>query len=293
MAKNLVNGKASLDIRALSRILAHWRNQADLSLSELGARTGFSTAKLSTLCSAHLRPSTLDVMKIGYACDADSDELDLAIRSAQRAYDPEMWDRVNGTHSSLPTWTYWDVASEATELVIVAANVLPELVRTPALHDSMLRAGATSHELAPELKRNLLARLGIEHDDHPNPLQVQLIVGEPALTGGSRLMADQLRYLEELTELPGFQFSVVASGSCHHFGMGTSFTMMRFVERRFDDVVHHRALHGDSWLETAADKAPYEQALEEFTKVTRGQEASSRWLGLAIAELEDQQPLFR
>lgn len=292
MAKNLVDGKASLDVRALSRMLSGWRGHAGLSLSELEARTGFSTAKLSSLCSAHLRPSTLDVMKIGYACAADDQEVDLCIRAAQRAHDPETWDRINGKAWQLPTWTYWDVAAEAAELVIVATNVLPELVRTPALQEAMFSAGAAAHELTRELKNTLLARLAVEPDDaacrgRPSPLRVRLIVCEPALAGGSRLMADQLRHLEELTWLPGLEFFLVDNGP-RYFGMGTSFTMMRFVERRFDDVVHHRALHGDSWLETATERALYELALDSVAKAARGQEQSTLRLGLTAAELEAQ-----
>ncbi|MFD4676502.1 helix-turn-helix domain-containing protein [Lentzea sp. NPDC058450] len=68
----------------------------DWSLLELGARVGFSTAKLSHLCRAAQRMSPREVVVVGAACGAPDDEVELCMRVAQRAVDPQMWDRING-----------------------------------------------------------------------------------------------------------------------------------------------------------------------------------------------------
>lgn len=298
MALKLVDGKASLEVRALSRTVLDWRSRRGWPLAELEKHVGFSTAKLSMLCTASQRFSALDVMKIGGACDVDDEEVELCVRAAQRALDPQMWDRINGDAWPRLTWTYWDVAAEATELVIVAMDALPELVHTDAYHAAMLKSGATAHELDPQLKEAVLARLalGIRKAARPGslgPLRVRLIVPESVLAsgvGGSRVMADQLRHLEELNRLPGFEITVVDNDAGPYFGMGTSFTMMRFVERRFDDVVHARTLHGDNWFESAAERSPYERVLDALAEVTRTPERSSLWLGRNAMLLQDPLP---
>jgi hypothetical protein len=196
------------------------------------------------------------------------------------------------------TWTYWDIAAEATELVIVAMDALPELVRTDAYHAAMLKAGATAHELDIKLKEELLARLALDArkaapSGNLGPLQVRLIISEPVLAsraGGSRVMADQTRRLEELNELPGCEITVVDNNAGPHYGMGTSFTMMRFVERRFDDVVHIRTPHHDSWLESEAERLPYERVLDALAEVTRTRARSSLWLSRNAIMLQDPLP---
>lgn len=293
MALDLVAGKANLEVRALSRTVLGWRNR---SLRELGEKVGCSTAKLSQLCRAGLRISPLEVVKIGAACGASDDEVELCVRVAQRATDPEMWDRINGDSWARLTWTPWDVMAEASELVIVAADVLPELVRAGTYHAALSESGAAAGELDLKWQRETLKRLGMDAKESARPgsprrLRVQLIVPEFVLTGsigGARVMADQLERLEELNELAGFELRVVDADAGPYFGMGMSFTMMRFVESRFDDVVLLRTLHGgDTWLESATEREPYERALVSLDAVSRTGEVSSLWLSQRALLLQD------
>lgn len=70
--------------------------------------------------------------------------------------------------------------------------------------------------------------------------------------------------------------------------MGVSFTLMRFVEKRFDDVVLLQALHGgDIWLESAAERTPYERVLAALDDVVRTEELSLLWLNEASLRLRD------
>ncbi|GAA3674917.1 hypothetical protein GCM10022267_72270 [Lentzea roselyniae] len=128
----------------------------------------------------------------------------------------------------------------------------------------------------------------------PRRLHLRLIVPESLLegtVGGARVMADQLERLEELNELPGFEFRVVDGDAGPYFGQGVSFTMMRFVEKRFDDVVLLRTLHGgDTWLESAAEREPYERALVTLDGAVRSEQQSARRLSHASLRLRDPLP---
>ncbi|SMD12325.1 Scr1 family TA system antitoxin-like transcriptional regulator [Lentzea albidocapillata] len=294
MALDLVDGRASLEVRALSRTVLDWRTKRGWSLAELGELVGFSAAKLSQLCRAVLRMSPLEVVAIGAVCGASDEEVELCVRVAQRAVDPGMWDRINGDAWARLTWTPWDVMAEASELVIVADNVLPELVRVDSYHAALLESGAAVNELDLALQHEVLKRLGVDARDAARPgsprrLRVRLIVTESLIrdtVGGARVMADQLERLEELTELPGFEFLVVDGDAGPYFGQGTSFTMMRFAEKRFDDVVLLRTLHsGDTWLESAAERESYERALFVLDGVLRSEEESARRLSHASLRL--------
>lgn len=299
MALDLVAGRASLEVRALSRTVLGWRMKRGWSLAELGELVGFSTAKLSQLCRAVLRMSPLEVVSIGAACGASDEEVELCVRVAQRAVDPAMWDRINADAWARLSWTPWDVMAEASELVIVADEVLPELVRVDSYHAALLESGSAANELDLAQQHEILKRLGMDAKEAARPgsprrLSVRLIVPESLLggsVGGARVMADQLERLEELSELPGFEFRVVDGEAEPYFGRGASFTMMRFVEKRFDEVVLLRTLHGgDTWLESTAEREPYERALVALDRVLRSEEESAHWLSDASLSLRDPLP---
>jgi transcriptional regulator with XRE-family HTH domain len=296
MAQQLIAGKASLELRALSRTVLGWRHIRGWSLSELGELVGFSAATLSQLSRAVIRPSPSDVLKIGAACRAPDDEIELCVRVAQRANDPQMWDRINGDAWARLTWTPWDVMAEASELVIVAADVLPELVRIDAYHEALLTSGATTSLLDFNLRHDVLTRLGMGSKEaakpgSPGALRVRLLVTESVLTSSvvdAQTMVDQLGYLEELSDRTGFEFGVVDSGAGPHFGMNSSFTVMRFRAARFGNVVLTRTLHGgDTWLESVPAREPYERSLLALDEVVRSQEDSARWLSRASLMLQD------
>lgn len=295
MAQKLIAGKASLELRALSRTVLGWRHIRRWSLGELGELVGFSAATISEISRAVIRPSPSDVLKIGTACRAPDDEIELCVRVAQRANDPQMWDRINGDAWARLVWTPWDVMAEANELLIVATDVVPELFRINAYHDVLCNSGAATSGLDLDLQQGVLARLDMDAKEAARPgshgpLHVQLLVTEAVLTssvGGARIMIEQLGHLEDLAGRTGFELRVVDNDAGPYFGMHQSFTVMRFRASRFEDVVLTRTLHGgDIWLESAAECAPYERALLVLNDVVRSREDSSHWLRRASLALQ-------
>jgi transcriptional regulator with XRE-family HTH domain len=299
MAQKLTRGKASLEVRALSRTVLGWRHIRGWSLAELGELVGFSAATLSQITRAVIRPSPSDVLKIGTACRAPDDEIELCVRVAQRANDPQMWDRINGDAWARLAWTPWDVMAEANELLIVATDVLPELLRTNAYHEMLCKSGAATNGLDLDLQQSVLARLDMDVKEAARPgshgpLRVRLLVTEAVLTssvGGARTMIEQLGHLEDLTGQIGFDLAVMDSDAGPYFGHHQSFTVVRFRAPRFDDVVLTRTLHGgDTWLESAAECAPYERVLLVLNDVVRTREESAHWVSQASLALHEPLP---
>jgi transcriptional regulator with XRE-family HTH domain len=299
MAQKLTGDKASLEVRALSRTVLGWRHTRGWSLAELGELVGFSAATLSQLTRAVIRPSPSDVLKIGAACRAPDDEIELCVRVAQRANDPQMWDRINGDAWARLAWTPWDVMAEANELLIVATDVLPELLRTSAYHEVLCKSGAATNGLDLDLQQSVLARLDMDAKEAARPgshgpLRIRLLVTEAVLTrsvGGARTMIEQLGHLEDLTGKTGFDLAVVDSDAGPYFGHHQSFTVTRFRAPRFDDVVLTRTLHGgDTWLESAAECAPYERVLLVLNDVVRTREESTRWVSRTSLALHEPLP---
>jgi transcriptional regulator with XRE-family HTH domain len=299
MAQKLTAGRASLEVRALSRTVLGWRHIRGWSLAELGELVGFSAATLSQITRAVIRPSPSDVLKIGAACRAPDDEIELCARVAQRANDPQMWDRINGDAWARLVWTPWDVMAEANELLIVATDMLPELFRTNAYHEALCRSGAATSGLDLDLQQSVLARLNMDAKEATRPgsygpLRVQLLVTEAVLTnsvGGARTMIEQLGHLEDQAGRAGFDLGVVDSDAGPYFGHHQSFTVMRFWAPRFDDVVLMSTLHGgDTWLESAAECATYERVLLVLNDVVRSREESTRWLSQASLALHEPLP---
>ncbi|MDX3662900.1 Scr1 family TA system antitoxin-like transcriptional regulator [Streptomyces sp. ID05-26A] len=298
MAQKLIAGRASLDVRALSRTLRRWRTNSDLSLSELGDKVNCSGAKLSQLSTAVMHPSPSEVLKIGTACGVSDEEIDLCARVAQRALDPQTWDRLNGHASAQLKWTSDEVLEEASEVVIVAADVLPDIVRVDAYDHALQEAYEDVDDLDLTVRQRALRRSALTAKEAARRsdlerLRVRLIVAEPVLNVslGTRVMSEQLGHLEELNQQPGFKLSIIDSETPPCFGTGASFTVMRFLEERFDDVVLLRTLHGgDTWLEPSIERAPYERALAALDDVARSKEESSRWLSRARLRLQEPLP---
>ncbi|WP_188316427.1 helix-turn-helix domain-containing protein [Solihabitans fulvus] len=253
----------------MSRGLSRWRQESRLTGAEVSRRGGFSQSKISKLENATQTINPPDVIALGLVYGVPEKERDALFHAAVRARDPRMWEAM-GRDLPCAGWNYAEVAAEAAELRILAADVLPPILRTQeyALAVTSAQAITLAEHLPPfDADRHRQHQARLREDP---PLRVHLIVGESVLrrpTGGRRVMADQLVRLQALAELPSVTVQVLPPGLGAYPGMGTPFTILSFVEERFDDVVHLGQLDGGRWLESIRELAPYRETFAKLTSI--------------------------
>jgi hypothetical protein len=282
---SLPNHKANLYLRALGRTLRKWRDDSCQSGDAVAKAMGWSAAKLSMMHNAGSRIFELDVLTLALHYGVDADERVRACHTAQRATDPKAW--AQSPRADLPclTWTLAELEAEAATIQIVAGEVVPELLRTPAYGSAVRLAQAPvmcnyfqPYDVALQQSTLALASAG-------ESVVVEVYLAEAVLrrvVGGQRVMADQLLYLLALSEYPNIRIRVVPDTAGAYAGMGTSFSYMTFHEERFDDVVAVQQLHGVGWTEEERKVRPYKETVGRMDEVALDMEASREIVANAV-----------
>jgi hypothetical protein len=259
--------KSNLQNRAVGRALALWRKESGLSLTEVGERVGWSSAKTSMMQNALVPIVDADVVALALVYKVSGERRKPVVLGAQRAQDPLRFDLLTGDASTCVGWTYAEVEAEASYVQAVALDVLPPVVRTPECEAALrgVQADAVSeqgHRHYGDAHRKQVMR----HLSKGPTLRLDLVMGEAVLrrpVGGALVMADQLLRLAAFAELPGVRVWLLPDELGAFAGM-TSFTLLSFREDEFEDVVYLDSLHGGTWLEAERERRPYAETFERL-----------------------------
>ncbi|ANZ36954.1 hypothetical protein BBK82_13605 [Lentzea guizhouensis] len=245
---------------------------------------GWSAAKLSMMHNAGSRIFEVDVLTLALHYGVDADEQVRACHTAQRAADLKAWEQSPKADLPCLTWTLAELEAEAATIQIVAGEVVPELLRTPAYGSAVRLAQAPvmcdyfqPYDVGLQQSTLALATAGAA-------VVIDVYLAEAALrrvVGGKRVMADQLLYLVALSEYPGIRIRVVPDAVGAYAGMGTAFSYMTFHEERFGDVVAVQRLHGVGWREERRKVSPYGETVGRLDEIALDVEASRELLAAA------------
>ncbi|SEQ62911.1 Helix-turn-helix domain-containing protein [Lentzea xinjiangensis] len=264
------NFTSNLQNRAVARALTLWRQESGLSLSEVGKRVHWSSAKTSIMQNGLTLITDADVMALALAYGINEERRAPAFHGAQRARDPRTFDLLTGGGVPCVEWTYPEVEREANHLQVVALDVLPPLVRTPEYS-----AGLGSAQVGSVAARDHRQYLGSHREQVLRKLadgvslRMDLVVGESVLrkpVGSALVMADQLFGLASLAELAAVQVFLVPDDVAAFAG-AVSFSVLSFREAQFDTVVYLDQLHGGTWLESEFERRPYVDTHERLMDV--------------------------
>lgn len=282
--------KSNLQNRAVGRALALWRKESGLSLSEVGKRVGWSSAKTSMMQNALIPIVDADVVALALAYRVRSERRKPVVLGAQRARDPLRFDLLTGDAAACVGWTYAEVEAEASYVQVVALEAVPPFARSPEYEAALrgARVGAVSeqehHHYSDDHRKRVM-----QHLSEGPSLRMDLIVGEAVLrrpVGGALVMADQLLRLAALAKLPGLRLWLMPDEVGAFAGM-TSFSLLSFREDEFDDVVYLDTLHGGTWLEARCERRPYAETFERLATVVLPAEDTTERLVEAAQLLKD------
>ncbi|MGI5217683.1 helix-turn-helix domain-containing protein [Nocardia sp. CA-290969] len=191
---------------------------------------------------------------------------------------------------------YLGLEIAASRFLSYAPTLLPGLVQTQPYRRAMIWvANPGMSTLEVEQRIEIAARRQSRLREDPN-LKVEILVSEAALrhrVGGGAVMAEQLRYLAEASELPNVSVRAVPF-SATHVGLDVGlFVLLEFPEQRTawmsePPVVYVQGYTSDQYLERPDEIARYQDASIRIGQSALTEDAT-RDLVLKIAKEHDEQ----
>lgn len=276
-----LNYRANLHRRALSRVVQRWQEAAELSGSELADRAGWSGAKMSLLLNAHQAMSEADFLTLAMILGADPVLRDRGLASVRASL-----GQADAGQTGLK-WTLADLEAEAQELRIYAPETVPPLLRTTAYDDLVWSSLPAAVQACHERYDNELRQATLDKLAERPHRRVHVVFGEAVLRHVAAIPgigADQLAWLVKLAELATVTLQVVRDAERAIAGGG--FTILSFLEDRFEEVVYVEQLHKVEWLEGAEERAVYGAAFERLAFAAMVAEETAELIADRLLEIK-------
>jgi transcriptional regulator with XRE-family HTH domain len=266
--------------RALAAELRDLRRQAKLNTREAADRIGISSASLnrSELGTRMPPPEEVSALMAVYGVTGVTKERVLALA---RAANPTGWWEI-GNHAlpkQLPTLITFE--SQATRITHFQPLYVPGLLQTHAYMRAVMEvfgvpeADAEARVAARAGRQTVLTR--------KSPPRYLAIMDEAALRrsfGGREVMAEQLRQIIELAELPNITVQVIPfeRGGYPLYG---PYVLLQFAKSL--DIVHLEHKQASGFVDEPDDTAPFQPLTDTLKAAALGPAETSEFLAAVAA----------
>ena len=196
----------------LAEQLRDIRLDASLTARALSGAAGWHEAKTSRIESAKQAPSEADILEWCRVCDADREIPDLiaASRAADSMY--VEWRRLNPAGLRRARESRRPLYDRTRFFKAYCSAVVPGFLQTPGYATALLSAIGTFRDTADDVEEAVAARMSRNRMLRSGNHRFGLLVEESVLRyrlGEADVMAAQLGYLREATELPSMSLGVI------------------------------------------------------------------------------------
>lgn len=196
----------------LAERLRDIRLDASLTARALSAAAGWHEAKTSRIESAKQAPSEADILRWCRVCGADRETPDLiaASRAADSMY--VEWRRLNPAGLRRAQESRRPLYERTRLFKAYCSAVVPGFLQTPGYARALLSAIGAFRDTPNDVEEAVTARMSRNQMLRSGNHRFTLLVEESVLRyrfGEAEVMADQLSYLLEATELPFMTLGVV------------------------------------------------------------------------------------
>ncbi|MBB4910227.1 helix-turn-helix domain-containing protein [Actinophytocola algeriensis] len=243
--------------RRLAARLRELRENANLTIDEVGDKLECSASKISRIETGHVGVTPRDVRDMLEVYGVDDDEREALVQLAREARKKGWWHAYNEVF----TGSFVGLESDASFLHTHQALLVPGLLQTEAYTRAVIRAiRPDSAEADVELR--VRARINRQKliTEESNPPEYWAVLDEAVLhrvVGGPEAMRDQLKKLVELASLPHVTLQIVPFSSGAHAGMEAPFLILGFPEQADPDVVYVENSTSGVYLEQPEDVHRY------------------------------------
>jgi transcriptional regulator with XRE-family HTH domain len=247
--------------------LRRFRTIADVTPKEAAAEIEVTPGTLSKIEGGKqlIKPMYIKLLAPKYGM-ADADRARL-LELAEEANQPGYWV----TYSKLvPDWfrLFLGYEHDASTLRAYESELIPGLLQTPGYARAVALANRPE-STPPELDRQVELRRARQQrltDDEPPTLHA--VLNEAVLlrkVGGGEVMAEQLRHLAELADLPHVTIQVLPFEAGAHPAMTAPFLLLGFDDEPRMNTVYLENGRGSLYLEKAADLNRYEAMFSQLS----------------------------
>ncbi|GAA4829958.1 helix-turn-helix transcriptional regulator [Saccharopolyspora rosea] len=217
--------------RRIGARLRHFRREAGRTTSEAAGELGCSRGKISQMEAGMYRLQYRDVRDLLRFYGAPESEAETLVEQAKRSSEPSWWEPYSDV---VEEWFAFFLGSEgeAVREFNYEQLVVPGLLQTRDYAAALTEA---SRSVAPG-NRTKVAELRLERQrrlEAERPLVLDVVIEEAVLRrpiGGRDVLADQLRHLLTMGELPHVTVQVLPTGVGAHSGMDGKFVLLEFED---------------------------------------------------------------
>jgi transcriptional regulator with XRE-family HTH domain len=243
--------------RRLAARLRELRENANLTIDEVGDKLECSASKISRIETGHVGVTPRDVRDMLEVYGVDDDEREALVQLAREARKKGWWHAYNEVF----TGSFVGLESDASSLHTHQALLVPGLLQTEAYTRAVIRA-IRPDAAEDDVELRVRARLNRQKliTEESNPPEYWAVLDEAVLhrvVGGAEAMREQLKKLVELASLPHVTLQVVPFSAGAHAGMEGPFLILGFPEQADPDVVYVENTTSGVYLEQQEDVHRY------------------------------------
>jgi transcriptional regulator with XRE-family HTH domain len=257
--------------RELGILLRTLRAERGLTVEQVAERLLCSPSKVSRMETGHRNATLRDVRDLceiyGITQPAERDRLMTLAREARQS---AWWQSYDLTYS-----TFVGLEADATSISNFQSSVVPGLLQT----SDYARAGheASMPRLEPEeIDRQIEAKLTRQHLlTKTDPPSLYVVLDEAVLhrvTGGPKVMREQLERLVEAARLPNVTVQVIPFAVGAHPALESNFNILELPAT--PGVVFVEGMVGSSYLERPEDLERYRRVFGQLRSMSLSPEAT-------------------
>lgn len=259
--------------RRLASELRRLRDQAGLTIEDVGEKLECSASKVSRMETGHVGVNPRDARDMLELYGVDAEQRESLVGLARQAKQKGWWHAYNDVF----TGALVGLEQEAGALRAFQALLVPALLQTRAYAFATLKGIRPDAEDA-EIERHVdgrMARQQLLHGD--DPPRYWAVMDEAVLhrqVGGQGVRTEQLRHLLELAQLPHVNLQVLPFSAGEHCGLEGPFLILRFADAADTDVVYVENTMSAIYLEKQDDVERYGLMFEHLMASALAQDAS-------------------
>ncbi|MCY9782458.1 helix-turn-helix transcriptional regulator [Nocardiopsis sp. EMB25] len=276
--------------RTLARVLRQRREGARITAAKAAEHAGMHAATLSKVESAttRIQPGTAQVLMKYYG--GTDEECDAVFELAHAARRRGWWQ----TYKTTPAWfdSYVGLETEADTIRDYQTELIHGLFQTEEYAFALARTAVDVVSDDEAREHAALRKARQERLTGNNPPTLDVIMNESALyreVGGPRVMATQLRHLQECCELPRVTCRILPFNAGEHPAGYGSFMILSFPDSglkaiTYNDVVYIEYGLGALYLEDLADVAHFSGIFDGLRERALSREKSLELIERSLAK---------
>lgn len=242
--------------RRLAGELRRLRDQAELTIDEVGEELECSASKISRIETGHVGVDPQDARDLLELYGVQGDEQEALVQLAREARQRGWWHAYNEVF----TGAFVGLEADASALRTFQALLVPGLLQTERYSRAVINAMRPDSSDS-EIERRIAARMARQHLlSDSRPPDYWAVIDEAVLhrvVGDRNVMREQLTRMAEIAERGNVTIQVVPFDVGAHPGMEGSFVILSFPEESDTDVVYVDSPNSGVYLEMESDVRRY------------------------------------